>query len=162
MSKVYLGLGSNLGDREENLLNAIDKIEERIGETLSLSAFYFTTPWRFESENAFLNAVIATETSLSPRQILTTTQQIEKELGRPRKTVNQLYKDRVIDIDLLIVDDLIREEDDLILPHPLMTERLFVMEPLAEIAPDLIHPLSGKTMKEIFTTLRKEKPFKFL
>ncbi|MCD7899663.1 MAG: 2-amino-4-hydroxy-6-hydroxymethyldihydropteridine diphosphokinase [Bacteroides sp.] len=153
MSKVYLSLGSNLGDKEKNLRDAVLKIEERIGKVISLSALYNTAPWGFESENSFLNAAIAIETSLTPHEILIATQQIEKELGRFRKSVNQQYTDRLIDIDLLIVDDLIYKENDLVLPHPFMTERLFVMEPLAEIAPCLIHPVSGKTMKEILATL---------
>lgn len=146
---VYLGLGTNLGDKEQNLRCAIQKIEERIGSIVSLSAFYVTAPWGFQSDNSFLNAAVCVDTSLTPYQVLKETQQIERQMGRNYKSVGGQYKDRVIDIDLLLFGDIVMNEPDLVLPHPLMTERRFVMEPLAEIAPDLVHPVLGKTMKEL-------------
>lgn len=155
MATAYLGLGTNLGEKEKNLRDAVEKINERVGEVISLSAFYETAPWGFQSENTFLNAALIVETCLSPRELLSVTQQIEREIGRTTKSVNHTYKDRLIDIDLLMYDDLILNEEDLTLPHPLMHERLFVMEPLAEIAPDIVHPLLGKTMMEIFQSLSK-------
>lgn len=148
--KVYLGLGTNLGDKEQNLRVAAQKIEEQVGKIISLSAFYATAPWGFESENSFLNAAICVDTQQSPRQVLLSAQQIEREIGRTTKTTGQVYADRLIDIDLLMYDDLIVQEDDFILPHPLMHKRLFVMQPLAEIAPNLRHPLLGETMLEIY------------
>ena len=147
---VYLGLGTNLGDKEQNLRMSIKKIEERIGNVVSLSAFYATAPWGFSSENSFLNAAVCVETTLLPLQILEETQRIERELGRTEKSVNGLYADRLIDIDLLLYDDRVMDAEGLILPHPLMTERRFVMEPLSEIAPDVVHPVLHKTMKELF------------
>ena len=147
---VYLGLGTNLGDKEQNLRMSIKKIEERIGNVVSLSAFYATAPWGFSSENSFLNAAVCVETTLLPLQVLEETQRIERELGRTEKSVNGLYADRVIDIDLLLYDDRVMDAEGLILPHPLMTERRFVMEPLSEIAPDVVHPVLHKTMKELF------------
>lgn len=149
MTKVYLGLGTNLGDKEKNLRDAVEKIEERVGNVHSLSAFYATAPWGFKSENSFLNAVVCVETVLSPHELLAITQQIEREIGRTTKSVNHTYADRLIDIDLLMYDDLVINEADLVLPHPLMHERRFVMEPLAEIAPDLVHPILGKTMQSL-------------
>lgn len=149
MAKVYFSLGTNLGEKEQNLSQAMRKINERIGETLSLSAFYSTEPWGFQSENSFLNAVCCIQTPLSPHKILATTQAIEQELGRTQKTVNGIYADRIIDIDLLFYDNRIINEPKLILPHPLMTQRIFVMAPLAEIAPDLVHPVLGKTIREL-------------
>ena len=146
---VYLGLGTNLGDKEQNLRMSIKKIEERIGNVVSLSAFYATAPWGFSSENSFLNAAVCVETTLLPLQVLEETQRIERELGRTEKSVNGLYADRLIDIDLLLYDDRVMDAEGLILPHPLMTERRFVMEPLSEIAPDVVHPVLGKTMKEL-------------
>ena len=147
---VYLGLGTNLGDKEQNLRMSIKKIEERIGNVVSLSAFYATAPWGFSSENSFLNAAVCVETTLLPLQVLEETQRIERELGRTEKSVNGLYADRLIDIDLLLYDDRVMDAEGLILTNPLMTERRFVMEPLSEIAPDVVHPVLHKTMKELF------------
>lgn len=147
--KVYFSLGTNLGDKEQHLNDAVQKIEERIGERVSLSAFYATAPWGFSSENSFLNAAACFETSLSPLEILVQTQSIERELGRASKSIEGVYADRVIDIDLLLYNDLVFTSPNLILPHPWMSERLFVLEPLAEIAPEMIHPVSGQTMKEM-------------
>ena len=149
---VYLGLGTNLGDKEKNLRMSVKKIEERIGNVVSLSAFYATAPWGFSSENSFLNAAVCVETTLLPLQVFEETQRIERELGRTEKSVNGLYADRLIDIDLLLYDDRVMDAERLILPHPLMTERRFVMEPLSEIAPDVVHPVLHKTMKELFTS----------
>ncbi len=128
-------------------------IEERIGKVVSLSAFYATAPWGFASDNTFLNAVVCVETSLPPLEILSVTQSIEKEMGRTHKSVNGVYSDRVIDIDLLLYDDLVLDTPTLKLPHPLMQERRFVMEPLAEIAPDVMHPVLGKTLGNIYRDL---------
>lgn len=157
MAKVYIGLGTNLGDKEQNLRNAVQKIEEQIGKVVSLSAFYMTAPWGFASDNGFLNAAACVETDLSPLDVLQETQMIERELGRTKKSVDGVYSDRLIDIDLLLYEDLILtvvtpSGAELNLPHPLMTERDFVMQPLAEIAPELRHPVLGKTMKEIWDT----------
>ena len=154
MAKVYLGLGTNLGDKEQNLRDAVQKIEEQVGKIVSLSAFYVTSPWGFSSDNSFLIAAACVETKLSPLEVLQETQMIEKELGRTQKSVNRMYSDRLIDIDLLLYEDLVlsvisASGVELTLPHPLMTERDFVMKPLAEIAPGLVHPVLGKTMKEL-------------
>lgn len=153
MAKVYLGLGTNLGDKETNLRLAIRKIEERIGKVTSLSAFYVTQPWGFNSANTFLNAACAVESNLSPLRILEETQIIEKKIGRLQKSKHGIYADRLIDIDLLLYDDLQINSERLTLPHPLMNERRFVMKPLAEIAPGLKHPVSGKSMKELLEQL---------
>lgn len=131
---VYLGLGTNLGDKADNIGRAIKEIEELVGKTTRRSALYDTAPWGFQSENRFLNAVIAVETTLSPREVLLHTQEIEKQMGRMEKSKDAVYSDRIIDIDLLIFDDLHINEPDLVVPHPLMAEREFVMKPLAEIA----------------------------
>lgn len=149
MAKIYLSLGTNLGCKEQNLRRAMQILNERIGETLSLSAFYETQAWGFHSDHSFLNAACCLETRLSPRQILVATQQIERELGRTRKSANGEYADRIIDIDLLFYDNQIINEPDLILPHPLLTQRIFVMTPLAEIASELIHPVLGKSIGEL-------------
>ena len=133
MHKIYLGLGSNLGNRKENLAYAIRFIGERVGKVLRVSSFIETEPWGFESENTFVNAVILCETDLTPRQLLGATQKIEREMGRKHKSVDGHYADRVIDIDILLYDDLRVDEPDLQIPHPLMLKRDFVMIPLREI-----------------------------
>ena len=133
LSKVYLGLGSNLGDRKENLACAIRLIGERVGKVLRVSSFIETEPWGFESDNTFVNAVILCETTLTPRQVLRATQKIEREMGRKKKSTDGGYADRCIDIDILLYDDLRVDEPDLQIPHPLMLKRDFVMIPLREI-----------------------------
>lgn len=138
--QVYLGLGSNLGDKVWNLQEAIRLIGERIGLVTRQSSFIETEPWGFESENRFLNAVILCETEKTPREVLLLTQQIERDLGRTKKSTSLLtpsllpsYQDRTVDIDILLYDDLTVDEPDLKIPHPLMHERDFVMIPLKEI-----------------------------
>ena len=139
--KVYLGLGSNLGDCRKNLERAIRLIGDRVGQVTRQSSFIETEPWGFESPNKFMNAVILCETTRSPREVLLLTQQIERDMGR-RKMVNgqwsmvngqRIYADRPIDIDILLYDDVTIDEPDLKIPHPLMHQRDFVMIPLEEV-----------------------------
>lgn len=132
---IYLSLGTNLGDKEQNLLSAITEIERRIGPVRAQSAFLSTEPWGFESENTFLNAAVCVETELSPNVLLRTTQQIERDMGRTQKSVNGQYHDRIIDIDILLYDDLHINTKKLTIPHPRMYERDFVLIPLREILP---------------------------
>ena len=159
MHEVYLGLGSNLGDREANITRAIELIRERVGLVIRQSSLIETEPWGFESENKFLNGVILVNTSLTPRQLLNTVKNIEWDMGRRplgKSTAYSLksiiyslksiiyslqyylkskrrYSDRPIDIDILLYDDLVVDEPDLKIPHPLMEQRDFVMTPLNEI-----------------------------
>lgn len=130
---VYLSLGTNLGDKEGNISEAYRRIGEKVGRIVRRSSLYQTKPWGFESENDFVNSAICCETSLTPRQLLQETQAIEREMGRTVKSVNGEYHDRVIDIDILLYDDIEVNEPDLVIPHPLMKERDFVMNPLKEI-----------------------------
>lgn len=149
MAKVFLGLGTNLGDKRKNLLTAVTNIEEKIGKVTSLSSFYETEPWGFESDNSFLNAALCVESSLEPIAILHILKEIEIEMGRTQKSVNNVYSDRPIDIDILLYDDIIMKTDELTIPHPLMTERDFVMKPLVEIAGDAVHPVLNKKLRKI-------------
>ena len=149
MHLVYLGLGSNQGRRRILLKRAIQLIGERVGAVVRQSSFIETEPWGFESKHKFLNGVILCETDKSPREVLALTQQIERDLGRKSKShpltlspshlltssPSHLYKDRPIDIDILLYDDLTIDEPDLKIPHPLMEQRDFVMIPLNEIKP---------------------------
>lgn len=130
---AFLGLGTNLGDRQQHLLTACRLIEERMGTITARSSFHQSEPWGFESDNAFLNAVVEVKTPLTPRQLLTASQQIEREMGRTRKSTDGIYHDRIIDIDILLYDHDVIDEPDLKIPHPLMQQRPFVMEPLNEI-----------------------------
>ena len=134
LHQVYLGLGTNLGNKEQNLLKAIELISEKVGTVVRQSSFIETEPWGFESDNKFLNAVILCETTKTPREVLRITQQIERDMGRTQKSKPKaVYKDRPIDIDILLYDDLKVDEPHLKIPHPLMYERDFVMIPLREI-----------------------------
>jgi 2-amino-4-hydroxy-6-hydroxymethyldihydropteridine diphosphokinase len=131
--QVYLGLGSNLGDCRKNLERAIRLIGDRVGLVTRQSSFIETEPWGFESPNKFMNAVILCETTRSPREVLLLTQQIERDMGRMKKSVSGGYADRAIDIDILLYDDVTIDEPDLKIPHPLMHQRDFVMIPLEEV-----------------------------
>jgi len=133
---VLLGLGTNLGDLTHNMLTAIDMIGQQVGTVVRQSSFHESEPWGFHSDNKFLNAVVMVETTLQPQELLTATQSIERTMGRTRKSTNGQYHDRIIDIDILLYDDLHINEPNLIIPHPLMYKRPFVMEPLAEILQD--------------------------
>lgn len=133
MHKVYLSLGTNLGNRKRNIREAIEKIEELVGVVERRSALYETKPWGFSSPNDFINSCILVDTILAPRQLMEKLQEIEKEMGRTLKSINGEYHDRIIDIDILMYDDLQINEPDLVIPHPLMEEREFVMIPLKEI-----------------------------
>ena len=136
---VYLSLGSNLGNRRQLLLDAIEKINKKVGNVVRQSSFYETKPWGFESENLFLNAAVKVTTKFSPTELLEVTQQIEREMGRRKKTtlnpqlLTPNYSDRPIDIDILLYDDLHVDLPELKIPHPLMQERDFVLVPLREI-----------------------------
>lgn len=152
MHEVYLSLGSNLGDRERQLKQAIRFIDERIGEVVRQSSFIQTEPWGFQSDHRFLNAAICCLTDKTPREVLQLTQQIERDLGktkahathRPSSITHHpssiIHHDRPIDIDILLYDDWKVDEPDLKIPHPLMHQRDFVMIPLKEIMTEQTNP----------------------
>lgn len=142
-NRAYLSLGSNLGDRHEYLRQAVTLLSERAGEVVKVSGNYETEPDGFVSENSFVNIALCLETQLDAFALLDVCEQIEKELGRERKSVNLNYSDRVIDIDILYFNNMQLATDRLTLPHPRMHKRLFVLAPLAEIAPKMKHPIVG-------------------
>ena len=136
---IYFGIGSNLGNREANLLRAIELLHERVGECVACSSVYRSAPQGFVSENEFANVVAVCQSDYSPEEVLTISQQIEREMGRTEKSINGVYHDRVIDIDLLQArgdeanEAIRRSGESLTLPHPRMQERDFVMIPLHEV-----------------------------
>lgn len=130
---VYFSIGSNIGNRKRLVREAIALLNERVGEVERQSSLYETEPWGFDSPNKFINACVCCVTTLSPHQLLAITQHIERELGRTEKTKDGEYHDRIIDIDILLYDDLCVNSPNLVIPHPHMHERTFVMTPLREI-----------------------------
>lgn len=147
--RLYLSLGTNLGNKRENLTRAIELLSLALGKCIAVSQFIETAPWGFDSENSFLNCVAAFDTALAPMQLLDMTESIERELGRTQKSNNGHYRDRIIDIDILLYGDNIIVSDRLTIPHPLMHKRDFVLEPLAEIAPETQHPVLHKSIKQL-------------
>jgi 2-amino-4-hydroxy-6-hydroxymethyldihydropteridine diphosphokinase len=153
---AYIAIGSNLGDRELNLLRAVAEIGRLPDSRVTaLSSFYETSPVGNVNQDAFYNAVLRLSTRLDARSLLTCLQQIENESFKRVRTVHQ--GPRLIDLDLLMYGNMTISEVDLIVPHPRLTERRFVLEPLNEIAPDLLHPLAGRSMRELLTSLKSDE-----
>ena len=157
MATVYLGLGTNIGNRTENLTRAIEALSLALGHYTAVSSYMKTAPWGFDSDNAFLNCAVAIETDLLPEDLLDTTERIERELGRTIKSNGGIYHDRIIDIDILLYDSIIVETPRLTIPHPLMHKRDFVLEPLAQIAADTVHPTTGKSIELLKAALYSDK-----
>ncbi len=149
MATAYIGLGSNLGDRMAMLRKAIQRLET-LGRITAASSLYETEPVGYLEQPRFLNAVVMLETDLAPIDLLQTLLGIERDLGRLRSFPNA---PRTLDLDLLLVDDVVLDTPELTLPHPRLHERAFVLVPLAEIAPELVVPGSGKTLRELLRTL---------
>jgi len=146
---VYLGLGSNMGNRQDNLDRALDLLSQRL-RTGKVSSIYDTEPIGNVNQPRFLNLVCQVYTRLAPRELLTLAKGIELKLGR---VLGKSNAPRPIDIDILFYGDLVIETPELVIPHPRLTERAFVLVPLAEITPDLVHPVSGKTVKELMSAV---------
>jgi len=153
MHTVYLALGSNVGDRIVMLNRAVNLLEQYLS-SMVCSPIYETKPWGFEEQENFLNIVIKAETVLSPQDLLKAVKDIEEKIGRQRTFLNG---PREIDIDILFYDDLILKKSDLVIPHPHMAERDFVLKPLIDINPDFIDPETKKTIKELYEALPEDQ-----
>lgn len=146
MQKTILHIGSNVGDAKANLERCVGLIEERIGTCKSLSSVYLTQAWGLENQNDFLNQALEIETLLSIEAVLETCMAIEAKMGREK---NIKWGPRIIDIDIIFYGQEILESDNLIVPHPRMHDRNFVLYPLAEIIPEWLHPILGKSIAEL-------------
>jgi len=145
MSTIYLALGTNLGDRSSNLRSAISALYPAV-TVLAESPVYETQPWGVTDQPAFLNMVLRGETDLKPTVLLKYLKRLETKLGRVAAI---RWGPRLIDIDILLYDELVRQIDGLSIPHPFLHERAFVLVPLADLAPELVHPVLGKTVREL-------------
>ena len=149
--KVYIVLGSNIGDKKGYIDKAYSYIEDKIGFIRSKSSYYQTSPWGFDSDDEFLNRVIVVDCILKPNKIMYLLLEIENELGRVRDENKDGYQSRIIDLDILLIEDLIINNDLLVVPHPHMANRRFVLEPLSEIAGDFIHPVEQKSINHLLS-----------
>lgn len=159
MHNVFLGIGGNIGNKQKNFAEVYTIIEKQIGTIIKKSAVYETPPWGFKTDNAFWNSVIEVETPLSPEKLLDKIHTIEKQLGRQRNQ-QKGYSSRSMDIDILYFDDLYIETPNLIIPHPRIQLRKFVLVPLNEIAPNLKHPLLRLTTFEMLENCNDESVIK--
>ncbi len=147
MDEVYFGLGSNLGDRQKNLEMAGALLQEHSIDIEQASPVYITGPWGFNSENNFLNQVIKIETATDPDGLLEIVRSTEKKMGRISSV--KTYSDRIIDIDILFYGQRIISTRPLIIPHPLLHKRVFVLKPMSDIAPGFNHPVFNKSIAEL-------------
>jgi 2-amino-4-hydroxy-6-hydroxymethyldihydropteridine diphosphokinase len=155
-TEAFIALGSNIGDRELNLLRAVAEVGKLpVSRVTGLSSFYETSPVGNTDQGSFFNAVLRISTGLDARSLLSHMQHIEEDIFKRIRTIHQ--GPRRMDLDLLMYGNLIINEESLIVPHPRLTERRFVLQPLCEIAPDLLHPLIGKTVLELLASLKSDE-----
>lgn len=155
-TEAYIALGSNLGDRELNLLRAVAEIGRLPDSRVTaLSSFYETSPVGAVMQDAFYNAVLRLSTGLAPHPLLDHLLRIEDETFKRVRTIHQ--GPRRMDLDLLLYGDQAINEENLVVPHPRLAERRFVLQPLCEIAPDLLHPLTGKSIRELLASLESDE-----
>jgi 2-amino-4-hydroxy-6-hydroxymethyldihydropteridine diphosphokinase len=153
MSIVYIGIGSNLGDREKNCSRSVDFLEKNGIVIRQESSLYETIPWGLRDQPLFLNMVIKVETELKPQELLELLKNVEIEVGREKSS---RWGPRIIDLDILLYDDIALNEETLTVPHPYLHKRDFALIPLCEIAPDVKHPVLQLTMRELLQMLRNK------
>jgi 2-amino-4-hydroxy-6-hydroxymethyldihydropteridine diphosphokinase len=156
MNLVYLSLGTNMGDRKLNIELAYAMITQSTGTIRQKSSLYETPPWGFESTSNFINTVVLLETYLDLEELFKKLKQIEKEIGRTKTANSTTYEDRIIDIDILDFNGKISHSDELTVPHPRIEMRNFVLIPLAEIAPNWIHPLLKRPVNKLILNLNDQ------
>jgi 2-amino-4-hydroxy-6-hydroxymethyldihydropteridine diphosphokinase len=154
MSRSYIGIGSNLGNRYENCVHAIELLEERGVTVQKRSSVYETKPWGVTDQPRFINMVVQIETTLEPEELLRLLKGIEKEIGRQDSFH---WGPRIIDLDILLFNALVLNEENLKIPHPFLHEREFVLRPLNEIAPDVIHPIFRMSIDELTKRFLKNR-----
>lgn len=159
MNGTYLLLGTNLGNKKKNLQKAIEGIEAFFGKILSRSSLYETAAWGKHDQPSFLNMVVRVPNSPNAQSSLNAIQEIEQAMGRIRI---EKWKERIIDIDILYIDQCIIDSPNLLVPHPELSNRRFTLAPLAEIAPDFIHPINGKSQSQLFIECTDPLPVKKL
>ncbi len=152
MSRVFLSIGSNLGDRVENCRKAIERVSDASEITfVRVSPFYETSPWGVSDQPEFVNCAVEVKTALAPRKLLETLKKIETAIGRKAGT---RWRARLIDLDIILYKDMIIEEQGLVIPHPYAHERGFVLVPLADIAPEVVHPVFKRSISELLLELK--------
>ncbi|MDO8282149.1 MAG: 2-amino-4-hydroxy-6-hydroxymethyldihydropteridine diphosphokinase [Thermodesulfovibrionia bacterium] len=148
MPKAYIGIGSNLGNREENCMKAVSLLRDNGIKVTKLSSMIETEPWGLEGQPKFINMAVEAETALSPQELLKLLKEIESEIGREPA---ERWGPRIIDLDILLYDALVLKTPELEIPHPHIAEREFVLKPLSEIAPEKIHPVLKKSISELLS-----------
>ena len=151
MAIVHIGIGSNVGDKQGNCIEAINLLSSRGISVRKRSSLYKTEPWGVKEQPSFVNAVVEAETDLSSQELLIALKSIENEMGRQE---TYRWGPRVIDLDILLYNDLVVDEPGLTIPHPYLHQREFVLEPLSEIAPDKIHPVLKKTIQTLLAEIK--------
>jgi len=152
--EIYLSLGSNIGDRKKTIITAIEMLDTNLcSHNIYVSKLYLTAPYGLTQQRDFVNCSLKLDTTISARELLNRIQDIERKLGRERLVK---WGERTIDIDILFFGDKIIQEPDLIIPHPEIQKRSFVLKPLSELCPDFVHPLLGKTIRKLWESIADE------